>query len=61
MTAVYAKYDPRYLAEAVTALQALLMEVNQNAQNWSAGHRVVKIGNEPVAVILVDVSDQQPS
>lgn len=25
MTAVYAKYDPRYLAEAVTALQALLI------------------------------------
>ncbi len=61
MTAVYAKYDPRYLAEAVTALQALLMEVNQNAQNWSARHRVVKIGNAPVAVILVDVIDQQPS
>ncbi|MDQ0838857.1 integrase [Sphingomonas faeni] len=39
MTAVYAKYDPRYLAEAVTTLQALLMEVNQNAQNWSARHR----------------------
>jgi integrase len=61
MTAVYAKYDPRYLAEAVAALQALLMEVNKSAQRWSAGHRVVKIGNEPVAVILVDVIDQQPS
>jgi integrase len=60
MTAVYAKYDPRYLAEAVTALQALLMEVNKSAQRWSAAHRVVKIGNEPVAVILVDVIDQQP-
>ncbi len=61
MTAVYAKYDPRYLAEAVTALQALLMEVNQNAQNWSARHRVVKIGNAPVAIVAVDVVDQQPS
>jgi hypothetical protein len=61
MTAVYAKYDPRYLADAVTALQALLMEVNQNAKNWSAGHRVVKIGNAPVVVIPVDVVDQQPS
>jgi integrase len=61
MTAVYAKYDPRYLAEAVTALQALLTEVNQKAKIWSAGHRVVKIGNAPVAVIAVDVVDQQPS
>lgn len=61
MTAVYAKYDPHYLADAVTALQALLMEVNQNAQNWSARHRVVKIGNAPVVVIPADVVDQQPS
>jgi len=58
MTAVYAKYDPRYLADAVAALQALLMEVNQNAKNWSAGHRVIKIGNAPVVVIPVDVIDQ---
>jgi integrase len=61
MTAVYAKYDPHYLVAAVTALQALLMEVNKNAENWSAGHRVVKIGNAPVAVIPVDVVDQRPS
>ncbi len=61
MTAVYAKYDPRYLTDAVAALQALLTEVNQNARNWSAANRVVKIGNAPVAVIPVDAADQRPS
>jgi integrase len=61
MTAVYAKYDPHYLAEAVAALQALLTEVNQDARSWSAGHHVVKIGNAPVAVSQVNVVDQRPS
>jgi hypothetical protein len=37
MTAIYAKYDPRHLADAVAALQALLAEINQNARSWSAG------------------------
>jgi integrase len=59
MTAVYAKYDPRYLAEAVAALQALLTEVNQNAQSWSAANHVVKFGNAPVAVVGVNDLEQQ--
>ena len=61
MTAVYAKYDPRYLAEAVAALQALLTEVNENARRWSAAHRVVKIGNAPVAVVPVNELERQSS
>lgn len=59
MTAVYAKYDPRYSAEAIAGLQALLTEVNPNARSWSAGHNVVKIGNASVAIVPVNDLEQQ--
>ncbi|WP_175518326.1 hypothetical protein [Sphingomonas sp. OK281] len=51
MTAVYAKYDPRYVAAAVAVLQGLLTEVDQNARSWSAEYRVVKTGTAPPDVI----------
>jgi hypothetical protein len=61
MTAIYAKYDPRHLADAVAALQALLAEINQNARSWSAGDHAVKFGDALVTVVTVYNPEQQLS
>jgi len=56
-TAVYAKYDPDYLARAREALAILFTDVMAEADLWSAGHLRAKIGNQPVMVLRRDTPE----
>jgi len=50
-TAVYAKYDPDYLARAQVVLSRLFSEVMAAADLWDAGHLRAKMGNREVRVL----------
>ncbi len=50
-TAIYAKYDPDYLANARLALATLFDEVMASAALWDAGHLRAKMGNREVCVL----------
>lgn len=50
-TAVYAKYDPAYLAKAKATLTAIFGEVLRAAESWAADHSRTKIGNGKTIVI----------
>jgi integrase len=53
-TAVYAKYDPDYLADARVALSILFNEVQAAADQWAAGHLRAKLGNRATVVLRRD-------
>ena len=50
-TAVYAKYDPDYLAGVRVSLATLFEDVMVEADRWSAGHLRAKVGNQPTEVL----------
>jgi integrase len=50
-TAVYAKYDPDYLANTRVALSTLFREVMAQADLWDAGHLRAKVGNGRTAIL----------
>lgn len=53
-SAVYAKYDPDYLANAREALSTLFSEVQAAADLWDAGHMRAKLGNRATVVLRRD-------
>ena len=53
-TAVYAKYDPDYLASVRVSLATVFEDVMVQADLWSAGHLRAKVGNEPTKVLRLD-------
>jgi len=50
-TAVYAKYDPAYLREAIAVLSTIWGEIIAESDQWHADHLRTKEGNNPVSVI----------
>lgn len=50
-SAVYAKYDPDYLAAARGVLSTLFREVMAAADVWDAGHLRAKMGNRETVVL----------
>ena len=58
-TAVYAKYDPTYLAQAKAALSTIFRDVIAEADRWGAVHLLSRTGNGRVVVLDRDSPEAQ--